>query len=76
MVDTRPEADAILRDIVMRQSFAERLALTIQLSEEVRSIALAELRRQYPDEPLLTLIERLTGEPMRPMARSGPRSAP
>ncbi len=72
MDDTRPEAAAVLRAIIARQTPAERLAAGIRLSEEVREVALAALRARHPDEPLLALIERLTGEPMRPMARSGP----
>ncbi|MFN8669630.1 MAG: hypothetical protein U0164_20750 [Gemmatimonadaceae bacterium] len=76
MDDTRPEAAALLRAIIARQSPAERLAAGMRMSEEVRAIALASMRKRHPDEPLLTLIERLTGEPMRPMVRSGPYLAP
>jgi hypothetical protein len=75
MVDTRPEAAQILRDILARQTPAERLARAMHLSEEVRDLSLAALRERSPHEGFLRLVERITGEPMQSVARSGPRQS-
>lgn len=72
MVDTRPEAAAVLRDCIARQTPAQRLTIAVRLSEDVRAIAVAGLKQRYPNEPFLSLIERLIGEPMQPTVRSGP----
>lgn len=75
MVDTRPEADAVLRAMMLRLTPAERVERVLRHSEEMREIALAALRVRHPDESLLQLVERMTGEPMRPYRRSGPVSS-
>ena len=72
MVDTRPEAAEVWRIVIAKQDPAQRLANVMRASEDVRAIALAELRKQHEGDGLLALLERLTGEPMRPMVRSGP----
>lgn len=72
MVDIRPEAAEVWRTIVAKQEPAQRLANVIRASEDVRELALTELARRHAGDGLLALLERLTGEPMRPMVRSGP----
>lgn len=72
MSDTRPEAAAVLRAAVLRRAPVERMRDALRLSEELRAVALAGLRRQYPEEPLLSLVARITGEPMVPGSRRGP----
>lgn len=49
----------------------DRLHDALRLSEELREVALAALRARPPDEPLLALVARLTGEPMVPSMRRG-----
>lgn len=72
MSDTRAAAAVVLREAIASRTPAQRLAAAIQLSEDVRAIALAALRRRYPGDSVLSLVERMTGEPMRPMGRTGP----
>ena len=56
----------------MRRAPMQRVHDVLQLSEELRNVALDALRARYPDEPLLALVARLTGEPMTPGTRRGP----
>lgn len=74
MTDTRPEAEAVRRAVIMRRPPMERLHDALRMSEELREVALAALRTRHPDEPLLALVARLTGEPMVPGMRRGPIS--
>jgi len=74
MHDTRTEALRVLDQAVGSQSPAQRLAVALQWSEDARTIALDALRRRYPHESLLQLVERLTGESMHAHTRSGPHS--
>lgn len=76
MNDTRTEAEAVQRAVVLRQSHGERLSAALRLSEQLRDVALMSVRARYPHESLLSLIERLTGEPMIPGVRSGPVRTP
>lgn len=76
MHDTRMEAEAVLRSVVLGQSHGERLSAALRLSEDLRDVALMSVRARYPHESLLSLIERLTGEPMIPGVRSGPVRTP
>ncbi len=75
MNDTRADAQRVLDQVILRQSPAERLATALRWSEDARAVALQALRQRDPEAPLLTLVEQLTNEPMRPMVRSGPRTA-
>lgn len=72
MRDTRPEADAVRRAAILRRPPMQRLHDALRMSEELREVALSALRVQHPDEPLLSLVARLTGEPMVPGTRRGP----
>ncbi len=72
MRDTSAEAAAVQRAAILRRDPMQRVHDMLQLSEELREVALDALRRQYPDEPLLSLVARLTGEPMVPGCRRGP----
>lgn len=72
MSDTRPEADAVRRAIILRRPPMDRLHDALRMSEELREVALVALRARHPDEPLLALMARMTGEPMVPGMRRGP----
>jgi hypothetical protein len=72
MIDTRPEAQRVMDEIVRQQSPAERLAIALQWSDTAREVALEALRHRFPNETLLSLMERLAGEPYSPGVRSGP----
>jgi hypothetical protein len=74
MSDTRPEAEAVRRAVIMGRPPMERLHDALRMSEELREVALAALRTRHPDEPLLALVARLAGEPMVPGMRRGPIS--
>lgn len=49
MTDTSPEAVSIQAGIHRRLTGAQRLALAFELSEMVRELCLARLRREHPD---------------------------
>lgn len=72
MSDTRLEAAAVQRAAILRREPMQRVHDVLQLSAELREVALESLRTKHPDEPLLSLIARLTGEPMVPSTRRGP----
>jgi hypothetical protein len=72
MPDTLLAAQRVRDEIVGRQTPAQRLSIAIQWSDEARALALEALRERFPDEPMLTLMERITGEPYAPGMRSGP----
>lgn len=72
MFDTRPEADAMRRAIILRRSPLERMQEALRMSDELREVALASLRTRHPDEPVLVLVARLAGDRMDPHMRRGP----
>ena len=72
MRDTSPEAEAVVLDAIRRRPPIERMRDALALSEQLRAVALERLRAQYPGESTLALVERLTGESLRPAARQGP----
>jgi len=47
----------------------------LALSEALRALSLARLRREYPDEPPIALVERLIGDSLQPGGRRGPGPA-
>lgn len=74
MRDTSAEADAVALEAMRRRPRVERLRDVLALSETVREIALVGLRRRFPAESTLALVERLTGT--SGTSRSGPSAAP
>ncbi len=74
MIDTLPEAEAILRVAIQRRAPIQRLRDALQLSDALRDVALAAMRRRFPDEPVVALVSRLTGEPPESRVRMGPRA--
>ena len=66
MHDTRPEAAAVVRDAMLRISPAERVRQALLLSEQMRTLSLATLRRRHPDCSALQLVELLSGETLIP----------
>ena len=47
---------------------------TLALSESMRALSLAGLRRRFPDRTVLELVELLSGESLSPGVRHGPRA--
>jgi len=76
MHDTRPDAAARHREAIRRLPPAERLRRALAMSDALRAASLAALRQRYPDESLLELVARLSGEPMVSRARRGPIPGP
>ena len=73
--DTTPEAAAVVRRAIRKQLPAESVNAAIALSESLRAISLATLRARFPDRSTLELVALVTGEPMVPSVRSGPRTS-
>ena len=76
MHDTSPEAAAVARAAVRRRPPVQRMRDALELSEALRALALSRLRSLHPDDSPIALVERLTGESLRPAARTGPPRAP
>jgi hypothetical protein len=49
--DTTPEAWAVILAVLRRLTGAQKVAIAIEMSEFVRDLALAGLRREHPDWP-------------------------
>lgn len=73
MRDTTLEADAVVRAAVRRRSPVERMRDALALSDALRAVSLARLRREHPTDSPVALVERLTGDSLRPVVRRGPR---
>ena len=76
MHDTSPEAAAVARAAVRRRPAVQRMRDARELSETLRTLAMARLRSLHPDDSPIALVERLTGESLLPAARTGPPRAP
>ena len=59
--DTSPEAAALVRRALRRQSPAQRVDAAIALSETMRAISLATLRTRFPERPTLEFVALTTG---------------
>jgi hypothetical protein len=68
MKDTRPEAAAIVREAMRRTAPADRVRQALVLSEQMRTLSLATLRRHHPALSTLQLVELLSGETLIPAA--------
>ena len=68
MSDTRPEAAAIVRAAMRRTAPAERMRQALVLSEQMRTLSLATLRRHHPGLSTLQLVELLSGTALTPAA--------
>jgi len=73
MRDTTREAEAVVRAAVRRRSPVERMRDALALSDALRAVSLARLRREYPADSPVALVERLTGDSLQPVVRRGPR---
>lgn len=77
MRDTSPEADAVARAAIRRRPPIERMREALELSDALRTLVLARLRRRHPTDSPIALVERLTSESLRPVALPGvPRGVP
>jgi hypothetical protein len=47
-LDTSPEAHRCQRDVYLKMGGAERAAIAFQLSETVRNLSMAGIRRRHP----------------------------
>jgi hypothetical protein len=47
--DTHPEAAAIQQQIIRRMTTAQRLRMALEMSESLRNVALAGLRRRHSE---------------------------
>ena len=72
MHDTLPEAEATVRAAIRGRPPLERMRDALALSEMMRTLALVRLRRLHPNDSPTALVERLTGESLRPASRLGP----
>ncbi len=68
MHDTSPEAEAVVREAILRTAPTERVRQALVLSEQMRTLSLATLRRHHPDLSTLQLVELLSGETLIPTA--------
>jgi len=57
--DTRPEAEAVLIELLRRAPPWRKLHMVGQLNQTVRTLALSGLRRRYPEAPPHELRRRL-----------------
>ena len=69
MHDTSPEAAAVVRAAILRRSPAVRLQQVLELSEQVRELSLAGLRKKYPERSTLELVELMLGTQLIPPDR-------
>jgi hypothetical protein len=59
--DTRPEAEAVLIRLLREAPPWRKLEMVDQLNQSVKLLALAGLRRRYPEENEAQLLRRLAG---------------
>lgn len=64
MRDTTTAAEQVRLDAIRRVDPNQRLAQALELSESVRALALAGLRRLHPERSELELVELLVGAPL------------
>jgi hypothetical protein len=72
MSDTTPEAAALVRRAIERQSPAQRVEAALALSESLRATSLATLRARFPERSTLELVALMSGEPKGPTERAAP----
>ncbi len=72
MRDTSSDAQQISLTAIRRRPPIERMQEALELSETLRTLALARWRRAYPADSTIALVERLTGESLRLAVRTGP----
>jgi hypothetical protein len=71
MHDTSPAAEAVRVAAIRRLEPTQRLVQALELSESVRALALARLRRLHRDRTELELVELWMGTPLIPMRAPG-----
>lgn len=74
MRDSSDAAEALVRSAILKQAPLDRLRATLALSESMRAVSLAGLRRRFPDRTVLQLVELLSGESLSPSVRYGPHA--
>jgi hypothetical protein len=57
--DTRPEIAALQRQLLRQASPARKMAMVGEMNRTVKTLVLARLRSQYPDDPPEMLRRRL-----------------
>ncbi|MGH7645959.1 MAG: hypothetical protein ACREMR_10285 [Gemmatimonadales bacterium] len=72
MRDTTAAAEQVRLDAIRRVDPSQRLAQALELSESVRALALAGLRRRHPERSELELVELLVGAPLIPARPADP----
>jgi len=65
-LDTAPEVAALQREIHERMGSEGRLRLALEMSEAVREMALARLRREQPDLPEREIVKLYLRRFVRP----------
>ena len=68
MRDTTREAEAVMLAAIRRRPPLDRMREALALSDSVRALALAELRRRHPGDSTLRLVERMLGTTLVPDA--------
>jgi hypothetical protein len=57
--DTRPEAEAVLIDLLRQAPSWRKLEMVAQMNETVKTMMLSGLKRRYPQDPPVLLHRRL-----------------
>ena len=70
MRDTTPSAAAAARAALLRGTPVERMQRAMALSEQMRELSIAALRRKHPQYTTLQLVELLLGESLVPTTRT------
>lgn len=71
MRDTTLDADRVRLDAIRKLPADQRLRQALELSESIRALALAGLRRRYPGRSDLELVEVLLGTQLVPPSATG-----
>jgi hypothetical protein len=71
MRDTTPDADRVRLDAIRKLPPNQRLRHALELSESVRAVALAGLRRRHPGCSDLELVEVLLARQLVPPSAAG-----
>lgn len=67
MTDTTQVAAEVVHAAILKTPPAERMRRALELSEDVRALAIARLRLRHPEYSTLRLVELITGETLIPV---------
>jgi hypothetical protein len=70
MSDSSVQSNAVARAAIRRIDPVERLRRALVHSEQMRDIALAQLRKRYPTYSTLQLVELMLGQQLIPRDRA------